>query len=532
MTVGNLIALRQTNIVRMLAYSGVAQAGFMLAPLAVVGRTRVGAGQAVITYLLIYAAMNLGAFAVVLAVARKTRCAEISSWGGLFEYAPGLTVPMTMFLFSLAGIPPLGGWFAKFVVFRAAARARRHGRGRHARRRRRRQLGDRALLLRQRRQGDVDGAGRPTATGRRSGSRSPSAPPSPSPSILTVAFGVSNLATRFGDLALFVPDVTGVRPADRPCATCIAGLAVAARQSRRAPSGPGRCCRRCPSSRRGRRRRRCWAAVVVGAARRCRRRCRRRRRCRGRCCCRRRRCRRRRCRVAAVAVVVLAVSSPTTTPSSVRMSVSSASSRTRTRSRTWPSSISTFTCTRCAGAEVELDLAAGALLDLDRQPLAGVAADETEARRPRRRRSRCRRRRRRASGHRRRGSGRRRPSSTWCRRPSCCCRRRAVWWSRRRQRTGALRVGGVLGFVAVAADVVGGVVAGAGQLEHGRGGAASSAALWNWRFGSNSRPATTCSARSASEARSTCRGSDGSKSGIATEKMCMSKWRGLCCPRA
>jgi NADH-quinone oxidoreductase subunit N len=119
MTVGNLIALRQTNIVRMLAYSGIAQAGFMLAPLAVVGTNPDGALRAVVTYLLIYAAMNLGAFAVVLAVARKTRSAEISTWGGLFEYAPGLTVLMTLFLFSLAGIPPLGGWLAKFVVFRA-----------------------------------------------------------------------------------------------------------------------------------------------------------------------------------------------------------------------------------------------------------------------------------------------------------------------------------------------------------------------------------------------------------------------------
>ena len=119
MTVGNLIALRQTNIVRLLAYSGVAQAGFILAPLAVVGTNPQGALRAVITYLLIYAAMNLGAFAVVLAVARKTRSAEIESWGGLFEYAPGLTVLMTVFLFSLAGIPPLGGWLAKFVVFRS-----------------------------------------------------------------------------------------------------------------------------------------------------------------------------------------------------------------------------------------------------------------------------------------------------------------------------------------------------------------------------------------------------------------------------
>ncbi len=120
MTIGNMIALRQTNVIRMLAYSGVAQAGFMLAPLAV--RSDLSA-RAVVTYLVIYAAMNLGAFAVVIAIARKTRSAEISSFGGLFEYAPGLTVVMSLFLFSLAGIPPMGGWLAKFVVFRTLADA-------------------------------------------------------------------------------------------------------------------------------------------------------------------------------------------------------------------------------------------------------------------------------------------------------------------------------------------------------------------------------------------------------------------------
>lgn len=118
MTVGNLIALRQTNVVRMLAYSGIAQAGYMLAPLATPGDPKT-ALTAVVVYLVIYAAMNLGAFAVVIAVARKTRSAEISSFAGLFEYAPGLAVTMTLFLFSLAGIPPLGGWVAKFLVFRA-----------------------------------------------------------------------------------------------------------------------------------------------------------------------------------------------------------------------------------------------------------------------------------------------------------------------------------------------------------------------------------------------------------------------------
>ncbi|HSP03244.1 MAG TPA: NADH-quinone oxidoreductase subunit N [Acidimicrobiales bacterium] len=120
MTIGNLIALRQTNVIRLLAYSGVAQAGFILAPLSVDSDLSL---QAVITYLVIYAAMNLGAFAAVIGIARKTRSGEISSFGGLFEYAPGLTVILSLFLFSLAGIPPLGGWLAKFVVFRALADA-------------------------------------------------------------------------------------------------------------------------------------------------------------------------------------------------------------------------------------------------------------------------------------------------------------------------------------------------------------------------------------------------------------------------
>jgi NADH-quinone oxidoreductase subunit N len=72
----------------------------------------------VIVYLLIYAFMNLGAFSIVIAVARRTRSGEITSFGGLFGYAPGLAVLMTVFMASLAGIPPLGGWIAKFNVFK------------------------------------------------------------------------------------------------------------------------------------------------------------------------------------------------------------------------------------------------------------------------------------------------------------------------------------------------------------------------------------------------------------------------------
>jgi NADH-quinone oxidoreductase subunit N len=123
MTVGNLMALRQTNIVRLFAYSSVAQGGFILMPLAV-GHN---AGQEVITsmisYLAFYAATNLGAFGVILAVTRKTRRGDIAGFGGLFSYAPGLAVAMTIFLASLAGIPPTGGFFAKLGVFKAVISA-------------------------------------------------------------------------------------------------------------------------------------------------------------------------------------------------------------------------------------------------------------------------------------------------------------------------------------------------------------------------------------------------------------------------
>lgn len=123
MTVGNLIALRQTNVVRLLAYSGIAQAGYMLAPLAVAGTVGDQALQSVLTYLLIYAAMNLGAFAVIITLARKTRSAELDDLRGSIRYAPALTVAMGVFLFSLAGIPPLGGWYGKLVVFQSLAEA-------------------------------------------------------------------------------------------------------------------------------------------------------------------------------------------------------------------------------------------------------------------------------------------------------------------------------------------------------------------------------------------------------------------------
>ena len=125
MTVGNVLALRQSNIVRMLAYSSISQGGFILMPLAVAaeGNSSGAVLRSVVTYLLVYAATNLGMFAIILAVSRKTRSGEISSYGGLFSYAPGIGVLMTIFLASLAGLPPLGGWIGKFTAFQAVLEA-------------------------------------------------------------------------------------------------------------------------------------------------------------------------------------------------------------------------------------------------------------------------------------------------------------------------------------------------------------------------------------------------------------------------
>ncbi len=126
MTIGNLTALRQDNIVRLFAYSGVAHAGFVLAALAVAGESMAVADTsiaAVVSYLIIYAAMNLGAFAIIIVVARRTASAGLRSFNGLFRWSPTLAVVMTIFLASLAGIPPLGGWFAKFGIFQALIEA-------------------------------------------------------------------------------------------------------------------------------------------------------------------------------------------------------------------------------------------------------------------------------------------------------------------------------------------------------------------------------------------------------------------------
>ena len=124
MTIGNLVAIQQRQIVRLLAYSSIAQAGYMLLPFALVGSGADGqAFEAAVLYILIYAVMTLGAFAVVIGLAREAPGALVSDFAGLGRRAPALALSMALFMVSLAGIPPLAGFYAKLVIFLAAISA-------------------------------------------------------------------------------------------------------------------------------------------------------------------------------------------------------------------------------------------------------------------------------------------------------------------------------------------------------------------------------------------------------------------------
>ncbi len=121
MTLGNLAALRQASLKRMLAYSSIAHAGYLLVALA--AGTSQGA-QAALYYLLAYTFMNLGAFAVLLAVQRRDENdVTLERITGLSSQQPGLAVLMAILLFALTGIPPLAGFFGKLYVFGAAVQA-------------------------------------------------------------------------------------------------------------------------------------------------------------------------------------------------------------------------------------------------------------------------------------------------------------------------------------------------------------------------------------------------------------------------
>jgi NADH-quinone oxidoreductase subunit N len=126
MTLGNVVALSQTNVVRLLAYSSIAQAGYILLPFAIVANVgpeiQRDAFAAALTYILVYSVMNLGAFAVVVVVGR-TVGHDVSSFDGLARRQPGVAMAMMFFLLSLAGMIPTAGFWAKFFVFRVALEA-------------------------------------------------------------------------------------------------------------------------------------------------------------------------------------------------------------------------------------------------------------------------------------------------------------------------------------------------------------------------------------------------------------------------
>ncbi len=117
MTIGNITAVSQSNIKRFLAYSSIAQAGYILMGLAVF--TMLGRG-AILIYLLAYLLTNLGAFAVVLFVGGETRSDSLDAYAGLSQRSPLAAAMLTIFLLSLAGLPPLAGFIGKYYVFAAA----------------------------------------------------------------------------------------------------------------------------------------------------------------------------------------------------------------------------------------------------------------------------------------------------------------------------------------------------------------------------------------------------------------------------
>ena len=119
MTMGNLFAMRQRNIKRFLAFSSIAQAGFIL--LGIIGQSQLGM-TTVVYFVLIYIFSNLGAFGVAAIISSKTGKESIDDYDGLYRTNPMLSLTMMLALFSLAGIPPVAGFFGKFFLFASAAK--------------------------------------------------------------------------------------------------------------------------------------------------------------------------------------------------------------------------------------------------------------------------------------------------------------------------------------------------------------------------------------------------------------------------
>ncbi|MDX1978550.1 MAG: NAD(P)H-quinone oxidoreductase subunit N [Pseudanabaenaceae cyanobacterium bins.68] len=124
MVLGNVVAIAQTSMKRMLAYSSIGQAGFVM--LGMLLNTEAGYASMVF-YLLVYLFMNMGAFACVVLFALRTGTDEISEYSGLYQKDPLLTLCLSICLLSLGGIPPLAGFFGKLYIFWAGWQAGAYG---------------------------------------------------------------------------------------------------------------------------------------------------------------------------------------------------------------------------------------------------------------------------------------------------------------------------------------------------------------------------------------------------------------------
>ena len=123
MTVGNVAAIPQTNIKRMLGYSSIAQAGYLMVGLATVGFSPAAdilGRSGVLFFLTSYALTNLGAFIAIIAISNKIDSDQIQDFSGMFKRAPFLALALTLCLISLIGMPPAAGFMAKFYIFSAA----------------------------------------------------------------------------------------------------------------------------------------------------------------------------------------------------------------------------------------------------------------------------------------------------------------------------------------------------------------------------------------------------------------------------
>ena len=122
MTLGNIVALVQRNVKRMLAYSSIAHAGYILVGMAALSIENTRAASSIMFYLLVYAFMTMGAFALVSAIENRddSRGLELDDFSGLGLRRPALGFAMALFMFAMAGIPPTAGFFAKYYVFNAA----------------------------------------------------------------------------------------------------------------------------------------------------------------------------------------------------------------------------------------------------------------------------------------------------------------------------------------------------------------------------------------------------------------------------